>query len=139
MDRFKIAGSLTVRAVCEILFTLVVIGGAIALLCTGVYEMTDVGPLIFLGLFIWLIYDCWKLIKIVKFFTEVSDDGINVNGVYKGWQDITSAEIKNAFGTMKPAIILNTSDQMRLKIPSAIKSKEYITAKVEKHVKNIKK
>ena len=139
MDKFKISANLKIRVVCDIIFALTLAGGAIALLNTSLYRMTDQGPFIFFGMFCWFAYNCWKLIKISTFSVEISDEGIKVKDVYRNWQDIASAEIKKVYGRMKPAIILKTTDGTLLSIPSAIISKDYIVALVEKHVKDISK
>lgn len=138
MDEFKIAAGVKVQALVGVLFTVVILGGGIALLSTGLYKMTEFGPFIYLALFVWLLYDIVKLVKTATFKVQVSDEGIKVRDRYKAWTEIASAEIRPAAG-MKPAILLHAADRTDLVIPGGVNGRDYLAALVEKHVPNVTK
>jgi hypothetical protein len=139
MDEFKVGTGCKTQVFLGIVYTLVVLGGAIALLSTGMYKMTDAGPIIFLALLAWLAYDIYKFAKAIRYKVQVSDEGIRVKGVYKNWQEISSAEIRKISSGMRPAIVLRAADQTELTIPGGINGRDYISALVEKHVQNVLK
>lgn len=136
MDEFKIAFAVKTLALMNALFPVVLLGGSIGLLSTGVYRMTELGPIIYLALFVWLVYELYKFVKATTFKVQVSDDGIRVRHRYKAWTEIASAEIRPAVG-MKPGIILRTADQAELVIPGGVNGRDYLAALVEKHVPNV--
>ncbi|HPW19002.1 MAG TPA: hypothetical protein PLP83_11590 [Candidatus Aminicenantes bacterium] len=138
MDEFKIGAAVKTQALLGIVWTVVLLGGGIALLSTGLFKMTEFGPVIYLALFVWLAYDIHKFVKAVKFRVQVSYDGIKVRDRHKAWTEIASAEIRPAAG-MKPAILLHAADRTDLVIPGGVNGRDYLAALVEKHVPNVTK
>ena len=140
MDIFKLKKSMLISRGCQILYPVVALGGIVALVVLADFEFTDKAPLIILGLLGWLGYEIFRFTGVLKFQVALQPDGVRIkNNPVVPWSQIQKARLNGLRFGMDPVIVLYTADGSQLKIPAAIEGLPFITATVEKNVRDIEK
>jgi len=144
METFGYKGGMKFQAILSCAYPVIALGGMGALYffvvrdSSGMFEMKDWAPLAAVGIFIWLIYEIYKVSRMCSFSVRISDEGVGVgkSEVY-AWDQVERAEFHGLqFGT-SPVITLHLRSGETLKIPAAIDHLPYIQGIIENKVENI--
>ena len=129
METFKFNKGWRMHKIMAIGYPSIALLGLIAYLSIG-FRLSEAGPIIVLGLLIWLIYEIIKLRKALSYIVELSEESIKVSGVEAKWENINKIGIMSAAGD-KASIILHQINGPSLYILGATDGIQYVKGFIE--------
>ena len=135
-DEFPLMGIMKFILVVRVIAPLVIAGVLVWATQQPNMGMSEKGPLILIGIGIWVAWEIWRMVKWMGFSVVITDDDIAVGKRQSSWSDVQSATVKVAmkFDTWVE-LTLESGDP--LKIPAGISQKQILLTLLQKHVPDL--